>query len=44
MKSQRTHQRNEITSATKSPAQQHHQRNESTSTTKSPANSTSPTK
>ena len=37
MKSQRNHQRNEITSATQSPAQKHHQRNEITSTTKAPA-------
>ena len=37
MKSQRNHTHNEITSATKSQAQQHHQRNEITSTTNAPA-------
>ena len=37
MKPQRNHPHNEITSATKSQAQQHHQRNEITSTTNAPA-------
>ena len=37
MKSKRNDQRNEITSATKSPAQKHHQRNEITIKTTSPA-------
>ena len=38
------HQHNNITSATKSPAQQNHQRSEVTSTTNAPANITSATK